>query len=257
MAYEGWMGFVPPASWERVLAMDIGGATPNNMEWAAICPETQSLVFHSEVNKITTDMREMVKLAQPFMKSPNKEEYNFRFKAGDYENRIALDEMGRNGITFTNAVKQNKLKSVHRFASYLHPNPLRAFPSWHPLAGKLGAPLVFISPECKTLIREIPQQKWKTERAGDSMLDELDRAVRHDAVDCALYIVRLLPAPNTIPLPKVAAAELSRQALMSKLYWEDAKKFAEKHSDVKPRKKYNPSHGGAHWRLSLFGSFPQ
>lgn len=251
-AFEGWTGYIPPHSWQRVLAMDVGGATPNVMEWGAICPETQSLVMHSEVTKVTTDMRLMVQLAKPYMKSPDGVDYNFRFKVGDYENRVALDEMKRNGLPFTNAVKHNKSISIHRLSSYLHPNPLRPFPSWHPKAGELGAPLIYFSPECKTVIRELPQQKWKEERGGDSMTDELDRSIRHDGVDCCLYIVRLLPAPNTIPIPKIAAPTMTRQQLMSKLYWEDARREKEKHSGGKPRRKYNPTNGGKHWS-SLLG----
>ena len=253
MAYEGWIGYVPPQTWERVLSMDVGGATPNVLEWGAICPETQSVVLHNEVAQVTTDMRLVATLAKPFMKHPDGLDYKYRFMVGDYENRVALDEMKRNGIPFTNAVKQNKIKSVHRLSSYLHPNPLRPYPSWHPKAGQLGAPLIYFSPDCKTVIRELPQQKWKLEHQGASMQDELDRSVRHDGVDCVLYLVRLLPAPNTIPIPKIAMTEVTRQQLMSKLYWEDVKRAQEKRSESEPRKKYNPHGGSGHWQ-SLLGS---
>lgn len=242
-SYLEWEYGVPPQTWPRLLSMDIGGATPNNMEWGAQDPVSQSLVMYAEVNKVTTDMRLMAELAMPYMKHPSGAEYQFKAKLGDYENRVALDDMKRHGIKFTNAVKQDKIKSVHRLASYLHPNPQRPFPVWHPNAGKLGSPLLFIMPACKQLITEIPQQKWKQEGKGDSMKDELDRAVRHDAVDCLLYIVRILPAPLDIPIPKVVIVEDTR-SLQSKLYWADVKKAKEQKSKNAPRKAYNPAHGG-------------
>jgi hypothetical protein len=249
-AFEGWINGIPPLAWERALAMDIGGASPNAMEWFARDPVSKSIVAYDEVVKITTDMREMVRLALPKMRHPDGQEYNYLFKIGDYENRVALDDMGRNGIPFTNAIKQNKLVSVHRLAGYLHPNPKRPFPTWHPRAGELGAPLLFITQACKTLISEIPQQKWKNERGGDSMKDELDRAVRHDAVDCALYVTRVLPAPAEIPVPKILFDDV--RSLQSKLYWEDVKRFREKGNQMAPRKAYNPSHGGGrHWQSLL------
>jgi hypothetical protein len=252
--FQDWVNGVPPLAWLRLLAMDVGGATPNALEWGAQCPETQSLVIYDEVNVTTTDMRAVAALSLPKMKHPGTEtEYTFLAKVGDYENRIALDDMSKHGIRFTNAVKQNKTLSVHRLAAYLHPNPLRPFPSWHPRAGELGAPLLFITPNCKHAIAELPQQKWKAESDGTTMKDELDRSVRHDAVDCLLYITRILPAPTQIPIPKVLLVEDLRDN-NSKMYWADVKKHLAQRDQSAPRKPYNPNHGGGNdqWK-SLLG----
>lgn len=240
-AFENWDNGIPPIDWQRLLAFDVGGATANNLEWAALDPISKSIVFYQEVRKITTDMRLLAEMSLPYMKDSRGQDYNFLAKVGDQENKIALADMGKYGIEFTNAVKQNKLTSVHRLAGYLHPNPNRHFPNWHPRAGQLGAPLMYITPACKHLIEEIPQQKWKTERGGTDLKDEMDRSVRHDAVDCALYIVRILPAPKDVPIerPKPKGKELS---LQSRLYWEAVKKQKEKEAANGPRKKYNPNH---------------
>lgn len=257
--YKGWTDGIPPRDWVRIMAFDVGGATANNLEWAAICPETQSLVYYDEVNIITTNMREVAELSLPKMKPDgSSEEYNFLAKVGDYENRVALDDMRRHGIAFTNAVKHSKTVSVHRLSGYLHPNPKRPYPSWHPLTGQLGAPLAFITAHCPQLIAEIPQQKWKKAEGqkggGDSMKDELDRSVRHDAVDCALYIARILPAPATIPIPKIKLAKDER-SLQSQLYWADVARAKAQQSATAPRKAYNPSHssGGVDLCKSLLG----
>lgn len=242
--YEGWENEVPPKHWKRLVAFDVGGATANNLEWAAVDPDSQSLVFYDEVRKITTDMEAVAKLSLPKMKPEGSEtEYEFIAKVGDYENRIALADMERYGIRFTNAVKQNKIFSVHRLAGYLHQNPKRPYPEWHPLAGQLGAPLMFIMSRCKYLIEEIPQQKWKNDAKGTNVKDELDRTVKHDAVDCALYIARLMPAPITIPIPK-QKPEIEKRSLQSILYWADVKKHKEATSKGEVRQPYSPNHSG-------------
>lgn len=241
MAYEGWENGTPPPDWKRLLAMDVGGATPNNLEWAAVCPDTQSLVFYDEVNLTTTDMRLIAMLALPKMKHSSGVEYQFTAKVVDYENRVAADDMARYGIRFSNAIKHDKTTSIQRLAGYLHPNPLRPFPKWHPKAGKPGSPLMFITEGCPKLIHELPLQKWKNDATGASMKDEMDRAVRHDAVDCALYIARVMPAPITIPVPKIVVVEDTR-SLQSKLYWQDVKAQAERMKQGEARKPYNASH---------------
>lgn len=249
--YEGWSGGAPPENWSRFLSFDVGGASANAMEWVAQDPDSLSIVFYDEIVKTTTNMRELATLALPKMKNIHGVEYNFIAKVGDYENRIALDDMAKYGIRFTNAVKQDKMTSIHRLAGYLHPNPKRPFPAWHPKAGQLGAPLMFITLACKQLAKEIPLQKWKNERSGDSLKDEMDRSVKHDAVDCALYISRILPAPATIAVPKTDEVE-SGINLQSKLYWEDVKRQKEKQSATAPRQQYNPSHnGGGKWHSHL------
>ncbi len=249
--FEDWEGGIPPFSWKRYLAFDVGGATANAMEWAAQDPKTLSLVFYHELHKITTDMRALAAEALPHMKSEGRD-YDFTAKVGDYENLVALSDMAKYGIHFDNAVKQNKIKSVHRLQAYLHPNPKRPFPMWHPLAGQLGAPLMFILPQCTHLIEELPQQKWKADTSGNDVKDELDRSVKHDAVDCALYITRICPAPADIPVIKLTENE-KQLSLQSRLYWEDIRRneAKKKQSAIAQRKRYNPDHGGTDWSTSL------
>jgi len=250
--FDGWVNGDPPQTWDRFLAFDVGGSSANVMEWAALDPISKSLIFYHEIHKVTTDMRLLAEMAIPYLKSADGREYNFIAKVGDYENKIALADMGKYGITFTNAVKQNKLTSVHRLAGYLHPNPQRVFPTWHPRAGQFGAPLMYITPSCPHLIEEIPQQKWKSDQKGSDLKDEMDRGVKHDAVDCALYIVRILPAPADIPISKPKTVTAAK-SLQSKLYWADVKAKEQKKSASEPRKPYNPNHGagGEGWQSSL------
>lgn len=246
--YKDWEDGIPPKTWKRLLAFDVGGATANALEVAAICPDTQSIVFYDEVHIVTADMAEVAKLTLPKLCPPgSKTEYDFLAKVGDYENKVALADMARHGIRFTNAVKQNKIFSVHRLHGYITPNPKRPYPDWHPKAGQYGAPLIYITPTCKQLISEIPQQKWKKDtttgsvKDGTSVKDELDRSVAHDHVDCALYIARIMPAPATIPIPK-PKKPIETRSLQSIMYWADVKKQKERQSETITRKPYNPAH---------------
>jgi hypothetical protein len=239
MAFEGWTAGVPPTVWERTLAMDVGGSSPNAVLVAALDPAGY-IVIYDEVYKISTNMREIADLTLPKLKSPEGDDLKFRFKIGDYANRIALADMGRCGITFDNAIKVNKLLSVHRLSGYLHPNVKRPFPSWHPNAGRPGSPLLFITPKCSNLIKELPQQRWK-EGMGDSLKDELDRTIPNHAVDCLLYTLRMLPPPQDVLVTTcpVVTVKVNQQ---SAAYWADFKRRKEKTDGNQNRPRYNPSH---------------
>jgi hypothetical protein len=241
-AYTGWEFGIPPIEWLRILSMDTGGATANHLTWSALDPNGY-LIAYDEINYVTTDMRKLADMALPKMKHPSGQEFQWKARIVDYENKVAADDMGKYGIQFDNAIKHNKLTSVQRLTGYLHPNPRRPFPDWHPRAGQPGSPLLFILDDCRKLIQEIPLQRWKPERNGDSLKDEMDRSIRHDAVDTLLYIVRLLPTPKDVPIKSFTMTEDLR-SLQSKLYWEDVKRreLTLKQARTEPRKKYNPIH---------------
>lgn len=244
MAFEGWVDGIPPKEWKRMLTIDVGGATPWAFEWGARDPHGY-VVAYDEVSETTTDVRKLAEMAKARMKFQGVEEYEWLFKACDYENRIAMEDLRKYGIQVTNAVKHNKLASIHRLAGYLHPNPKRPFPSWHPRAGQAGSPLLFVHPRCKVLIAELPQQRWK-EGQGDNLKDEADRTIRHDTVDCLLYMVRLLPAPEEVKIiyePK----QIQQIDLMSRLYHEDVKRQKER-LESQMRRPYRQDH-----RFNRFG----
>lgn len=240
MAFEGWVGNVPPLSWERMLGMDVGGASPNALLFYALDPDTGSVVAYDEIYEITTDMRRIAAQAIPKLKHPDGIEYRFKFKVIDYENRIAAEDMRRYGIRFDNAVKHNKLLSVHRLAGYLHPNPRRPFPRWHPQSGQPNSPLFFITPNCKNLIKELPQQRWK-EGLGDTIKDEMDRAIANHATDTALYVVRLLPPAADVPIV-AKPVEAKQMNAISRLYYEDLKRMKAERGPTETRRPYNVAH---------------
>jgi hypothetical protein len=189
------------------------------------------LVFYDEIYLATTDVDKLVELALPKMVNPEtKEDYKWLFKAADYENRVAMEDMRRRGILVTNAVKHNKLASVHRLSSYIHPNQKRQFPPWHPKVGSYGAPLMFITRRCKNLAMELPQQRWKADNANASLKDEMDRNVKNHATDAALYTVRLLPHASEVKIQKVDPPTVATNK-MSQMYWEDVRRAEARKAD--------------------------
>lgn len=248
MAFEGWTNGIPPREWARILSIDVGGASPWAFEWSARDPQGYVVVY-DEIYMVTSDIDKLVGLALPRMKHPDGDYPTWLGKLIDYENKIAAEDLRRRGILVTNAIKHNKLASVHRLHGYLHPNTRRPFPGWHPRAGQPGSPLMFIMSRCKNLIHELPQQKWK-EGTGDSMKDEMDRSVANHAVDTILYTVRILPHPSEIKIEYKPPESNINQ--ISSLYWEDVKRQKELKNQPEGRRPYKASHileGPKRWQL--------
>lgn len=232
--YSTWPNGIPPKAWQRVLACDVGGASPWAFEWSAVDP-WHNLIFYDEIYKITTDVELLVVECLPKMVNEEGLPYNFLAKVIDYENKIAAEDLRRRGILFTNAQKHGKAGSFQRLNAYLHPNPKHQFPPWHPRAGEFGSPRLFIMSRCKNLIKEFPQQRWKGAKEG--LKDEADRSIANHAVDCVLYTVRQLPHPMELKPTNnlVGPAAIS---LMSRMYWEDCAKAEKKRVPESGRRPY-------------------
>ena len=247
--HSEWTNGRPPKEWKRLLAVDVGGSSPWAFEWVAVDP-WGNLIFYDEISKTTSNVDELAEEALPKM-GENGAPYDFQAKVIDYENKIAAADMEKRGIRFTNARKMNKSGdggSVSRLSSYLHPNHKHAYPPYHPLAGQMGSPRAFFVSKdyernvgCPNLIRELPQQQWDQQLQSDQFKDVMDRNIRHDAVDCALYITREMPHPATLPVNPYAAT-VTNVSKMAEMYYYDVKRQQEKESETRPRQPYRISH---------------
>lgn len=230
-----WPNGLPPSEWPRILAVDVGGSTPWAWIWSAIDP-FDNVITYDEIYETTSDVSGLIRQALPKMKDENGNEYNFKAKVIDYENKIAATDLQRGGITMTNARKVDKASSIERLKSYFHPNPLHHFPPWHPHAGLPGSPRWFVMARCKNVRREIPQARW-LER--DSIFkDEMDRRTGNHTVDCLLYQCRELPPPWQLkPTPSIYQATTHNKNKMSELYHYDARQ-REKNRQAEQRRPY-------------------
>ncbi len=222
---EHWINGRPPKEWPRLMAVDVGGASPWAFEWCAIDP-FDNVIVYDEIYMTTTNVDKLVEEAYPKMFDEDNKPYVFRSKVIDYENKIAAEDLRRRGIAFTNAQKHGKAGSIHRLSSYLHPHPKHHFPEWHHKAGQANSPRMFFSVNVRNGIRELPQQRWKEDLTNERMKDEPDRTIDNHATDCYLYIARELPEVTKLrPAP---GPDQSRLSMMSRMYYADLKRQEEK-----------------------------
>ena len=222
LSYTRWPHDLPPADWSRLLAVDVGGSTPWGWLWTAIDPWS-NIIFYDELYKTTDQAPRLVDEAKPKMKDPESgEDYHFKAKVIDYENKIAAADLQRAGIQMTNARKHDKASSIERLKGYFHCNPKHHYPPWHPKAGEPGSPRAFVMARCKDLRREFPMARWL--EVNGIAKNEMDRKTGNHLIDCALYTIRELPPPFELkPMPAPLAAVGDNISKISELYWYDRK----------------------------------
>lgn len=203
-----------PKTWDRYLAVDVGGSDPWAWIFAAVDPEGNIIVY-DEIYASGTRIAPFVERAQKRLRP----ELHFRRKIIDYENKLAAGELQEAGIRFDNAKKSNKRESIFRLSGYLHPSGQRQFPKWHSRAGQSGSPRLFITANCRNLIAELPQQKWKQVRGTDSFENVPDQSVPEHACDALLYICRELPKPTELAPSPFAELKNEPTDLLSKVRW--------------------------------------
>ena len=93
-------------------------------------------------------------------------------------------------------------KDVHAgillVSKYLQPDPERPFPKWHPRAGEMGSPAMFIMEgTCQNLVNEAQIYQWMEQKL-DSNDPEAPKKVDDHAVDAWRYLVM---AANKVHAP--------------------------------------------------------
>lgn len=181
-----------PEHWTRVLGVDVGGTHPWAWIFVAV-DDLGNLIVYDEIHGPGTRIA-------PFVTEAKLRIGNLKFRSMviDYENKLAAGELAEHGIRMTNAQKTNKMETVLRLSGYLHPNERRAYPAWHPDAGKPGSPGIFFADTCKNLIAEMPQQRWRKIRGQETLANEIDPTVANDCCDALGYCIRELPKPSTL-----------------------------------------------------------
>lgn len=181
-----------PAHWTRVLGVDVGGSDPWAWIFVAV-DDVGNLIVYDEIYAPGTRVGPFVAQAKPKIGS-----LKFKAMVIDYANKLAAGELAEQGIRMTNAQKMNKMETVLRLSGYLHCNPKRAFPDWHPKRGQPGSPGIFFASHCKNLISEMPQQRWRKVRGQETLANEIDPNVANHACDALGYCIRELPKPSTL-----------------------------------------------------------
>lgn len=185
-----WIGHEPPWLWPRYLGIDTGGSDPWAFEASAVDP-WGNLIFYNEIYRPEVYVGSFEKELNQIMAGRNFVKFPM-----DYENKTAQEELRRIGVRVTNAIKRGKMLGITQIARYLHPNPERAFPPWHPRAGEGGSPGVFFTEHVPHLVSEVPQQRWKKLAGHDIQLNEMDTRMADHATHAMMYTLRERPKPE-------------------------------------------------------------
>lgn len=111
-------------------------------------------------------------------------------------------------------------KDVHAgillVSKYLHPDPARPFPAWHPRAGEMGSPaLFFVDGQLPASVNEMQIYQWE-ERKLDSNDPERPKKVNDHAVDAIRYLVMAANKAHAPELPgQLTPEELAEKANMA------------------------------------------
>jgi hypothetical protein len=112
-------------------------------------------------------------------------------------------------------------KDVHAgillVSKYLHPDPARPFPEWHPRAGELGSPsMFFVDGQAPASVNEMQIYQWE-ERKLDSNDPERPKKVNDHAADAIRYLTMAANKAHAPELPGQLTpeqeAELANQAI--------------------------------------------
>lgn len=237
---RGWDGKEPPKDWKRYLGIDPGGADPWAFEAVAVDP-WGNLICYDEIYRPEVFTGAFEKELKAIIDGRN-----FVGFPMDWENKQAQEELRRIGVRVTNAHKRQKVKrSFDILARYIHPNPTRAFPRWHPKheSGEMGAPGIYFTDHVPNLVRELPQQRWKKLVGYDIEINEPDPKVSDHSVDALLYVCRENPHPDQTLVPieaKIAALGLDKRNAYYYLMEEKNKMLAEKRQRQRSDRIYLP-----------------
>jgi hypothetical protein len=141
-----------------------------------------------------------------------------------------MEELRHIGVRVTNAIKRDKREgAINKIARYLHPNPLRPFPEWHPRAGEPGSPAIFFTERVKKYVEELPQQRWRTmsrnlQGRQEITLNEPDPNVPDHATSAGYYVIRERPEPTKLAKPPMTKEQRETLDLKSQYYWQNVER---------------------------------
>lgn len=151
----------PPFSWRRWEAMDFGVSNPTAWYSAALSPGGHTVIYgeyyapglvmdHASSVLTLRNQRwgePLIALCDPAIKARTGFGVSGR---GD----TIHSEFQRNGIYLVPA-NNDRVEGRVRISQLLRKDISMPFPEWHPYAGQLGSPKLFITSNCKNLIEQL------------------------------------------------------------------------------------------------------
>lgn len=117
---------------------------------------------------------------------------------------MLTDEFTDNGIVLSKA-NNDPRAGLARLRELLKLDPTHPFPSWHPLAGELGAPRIFFTRACSELVDELRAAPLQPSdlRDGGEIVDPKWEGKHGHAVAMARYAVMSKPDASDEPRPVI------------------------------------------------------
>jgi len=198
--------FPVPWEWPRYRGLDHGYTHPTACVWVSQDFAANYVVYRNYYKKCSVpaeNTREILALSE-------NEEDRIQWTAIDPSTRQhqtaggaaerLIDQYRQAGLYCLEGNNDVKA-SIARLRGLLAPDDDHEFPAWHPRAGEMGSPHLFFTRDCRELLWELPQWKWKDVKPG-SVDREKPVAVNDDAIAALRYCLMRAPiAAEPAPPP--------------------------------------------------------
>lgn len=188
--------FDVPREWPRFRGLDHGLTNPTACIWGASDFEGNLLCYREYYQRNAIPAEN----ARAILMASGDEVFDWTVidpstmqtqSAGGTAEKI-IDQYGQAGLYCqlgNNAVRD----SIARLKQMLQPDPSHKFPRWHPRAGELGAPWLYVADSLKALRWEISVWKWKDARGTNEREKVLEK--NDHAIAALRYLVMRSPRP--------------------------------------------------------------
>lgn len=222
-----------PAHWPRIIGWDHGYRNPTAIEAAAVDEMGNCIIYkeHYQDNATVDEHAAAFKQMAADDKFPvgADERYlvfmDYSVKGVyDKEGKTIWDDYFDKGIFGLNPDKDVNA-GINMVKQYLKADPLRPYPKWHPKAGQMGSPRLFIvRSACPNLVNEMQTYQWEETKDGvEKNHQEKPKKWNDHATDAERYIIQalgtqmapwILPPPTSAEIGTKASIEIAKSAFI-------------------------------------------
>lgn len=195
--------FIVPPEWPRFRGMDHGLTNPTACVWVASDYDGNLFVYRNYYQRCSIPAEN----SKAILRLSEGESFDWtvidpEVKKHDSTGQQIIDHYRQAGLlcqTGNNDVKA----SIALIRKLLQKDLEHKFPAQHPLKGEVGSPRLFITRDCKELIWELTQWKWKQVRPGG--IDREMPLARHDHAIAALRYLLMRAPRQAVEAPSKSA----------------------------------------------------
>lgn len=185
-----------PSHWPRIIGWDHGYRNPTAVEAAAI-DEMGNVIFYNEHYADNLTVKQNADAFRQMARDDHfpvgaDEKFLVFMDYGvkgtyDKDGKTIWDEYSAEGIFGINPDKDVSA-GINMVKQYLKADPSRPFPPWHPRAGQMGSPKIFIIRHaCPNLVNEMQVYQWE-ETKEEHAHQEKPKKWNDHACDASRYV---------------------------------------------------------------------